>query len=114
MTTQRFPPGPRGTWFQGNLPEFRRDRLAFLTRCAREYGDVVGLRMGPRRIIVLMHPDAIEQVLVAQNHLFHKHFALRINPIVLGNGLLSSEGEFWLRQRRLSQPAFQRQRVMAY
>src|SRR5262249_16044459 len=57
---------------------------------------------------------AIEDVLVTQNHNFIKHFALRFNTIVLGKGLLTSEGDFWLRQRRLAQPAFQRQRILSY
>jgi len=110
----RRPPGPQGTWLGGNLPEFRRDRLDFLTRCARAFGDFVSLRFGPRRIILVSDPDAIEAILVAHNQNFIKHFALRLNPVVLGKGLLTSAGDFWLRQRRLMQPAFQRQRVAAF
>jgi cytochrome P450 len=96
------------------LPEFRRGRLDFLARCARAYGDFVSLRFGPRRIMLVLDPDAIEYVLVTGSRNFRKHFALRVNPIVLGNGLLGSEGDFWLRQRRLVQPAFHRQRIAAY
>jgi cytochrome P450 len=107
-------PGPKGSWFVGNLPEFRRDRLAFFAACAREYGDHVALRFGPRRILLLSDPAGIEDVLVTRNHNFIKHFALRFNSLVLGKGLLTSEGDFWLRQRRLAQPAFQRQRIASY
>src|SRR5262245_10918552 len=100
------PPGPKGNWLLGNVTEFRRDRLGFLERCAREYGDCVGLRLGPFKIMVVNHPDLVEDVLVTQNRRFIKHFALRMAKPTLGNGLLTSEGEFWRRQRRLAQPAF--------
>jgi cytochrome P450 len=109
------PPGPPPShrlW--GHLPEFRADRLRFLAGCAREYGDVVALRLGPARIWLLNHPDLVEDVLVNQNRIMRKHFALRSARPSLGNGLLTSEGEFWRRQRRLAQPAFARDRISAY
>jgi cytochrome P450 len=98
----------------GNLAQYKVDRLDFMARCARDYGDVVALRFGPRRIYLVSHPDDIETILVAQNHNYIKHFALRMTPLVLGKGLLTSEGDFWLRQRRLIQPAFSRQRILSY
>lgn len=111
---KRVPPGPRGHWFGGHLPELRKDRLSFFTRVAREYGDMVALRLVQRRVILVSHPSLIEEVLVAQSKHFRKHFALRLNPLLLGNGLLTSEGDFWLRQRRLVQPAFLRPRLAHY
>jgi cytochrome P450 len=108
------PPGPRGTWLGGSLAELRRDRLGFWARVARDYGDVVSLRIGSRPLWLVSHPDLIEEVLVTQARHFIKHFALRLNPLVLGKGLLTSEGDFWLRQRRLIQPAFQRGRLAAF
>ncbi len=108
------PPGPKGTLLGGNLAEYKTGRLAFLTRCARDYGDVAALRFGPRRIFLVSHPRDIETILVTENHNYIKHFALRMTPLVLGQGLLTSEGDFWLRQRRLIQPAFSRQRIASY
>ena len=108
------PPGPKGHWLTGNLREFRRDRLGFLTDCARTYGDVVAIRLGPAKIWVLNHPDLVEEVLVHKNRRFIKHFALRSARPSLGDGLLTSEGEFWRRQRRLAQPAFHRDRIASY
>src|SRR2546423_332111 len=108
------PPGPPGHWFSGNLPEFRLGRLEYLRQCARTYGDVVALRFANRRILLVSHPDLIEEVLVTQSRHFIKHFALRLNPLLLGKGLLTSEGDFWLRQRRLIQPVFVRSRIASY
>jgi len=111
---KKVPPGPKGHWLLGNLPGFRRDRLGFLTECAQTYGDVVSLRLATKRIIVVNHPDLIEEVLVTNNRHYIKHFALRMAKPTLGNGLLTSEGDFWRRQRRLSQPAFHRERIAAH
>jgi cytochrome P450 len=108
------PPSPHGNLLTGHLREFQRGRLAFMTRCARDYGDVTALRLGPRRVFLVNHPDPIEEVLVTKSRHFIKHFALRLNPMILGKGLLTSEGDFWLRQRRLIQPAFIRSRLAAY
>ena len=109
-----MPPGPRGHWLQGHLPEFRGDRLAFMARCVHEHGDVVGLRFGHRRVYLINHPDILEEILVTQSRHFIKNFALRTNPLVFGKGLLVSEGDFWLKQRRLIQPAFSRGRLAGY
>jgi cytochrome P450 len=98
----------------GHLRELRGDRLAFYARCLREYGDVVALRFVSRRVYLIGHPDLVESVLVTQARNFIKHFALRLNPWTLGRSLLTSEGDFWLRQRRLIQPAFQRQRIAGF
>ena len=70
--------------------------------------------MGPYRIFLVFHPDAIEELLVARNRDFIKSPGVRLLRPVLGDGLLLSEGDTWLRQRRLVQPAFHRQRVAAY
>ncbi len=111
---RKIAPGPKGHWLLGNLPGFRRDRLGFLTECAQTYGDVVALRFGPRRMLVVNHPDLVEEVLVTNNRHYIKHFALRMAKSTLGNGLLTSEGDFWRRQRRLAQPAFHRERIAAH
>jgi cytochrome P450 len=109
-----YPPGPPAPGPMGQIPELARDQLGLYTRAARQYGDFVPLRFGIRRAIFLNHPDLIEQVLVTQNAKFIKSMALRRSRRLLGNGLLTSEGDFWRRQRRLAQPAFHRQRIAAY
>ena len=108
------PRGPKGRFITGNLAEFRADRLAFFTRCAREYGDIVSLRLLGKPVLLLSRPDLIEQVLVHQSKNFVKHFGLRLYKPLLGNGLVTSEGDFWRRQRKLSAPAFQASRMAGY
>jgi cytochrome P450 len=96
------------------LKEFGRDRLGVLSRWARDYGDVVWARFGPRYLVFVNHPDLVEEVLVNQNRKFIKHYRLRDATRTLGQGLLVSEGEFWRGQRKLAQPAFHRERIAAY
>ena len=114
MTVKALPPGPRGHFLLGSGPDLARDQLGFYAACARDYGDVVPLRLGPRRGLLVYHPDAIDEVLVTRNRDFIKSPGVRLLSRVLGNGILLSEGGVWLRQRRLVQPAFHRQRVLAY
>jgi cytochrome P450 len=98
----------------GALPSLRSDILGFFEQCAREHGDAAYFRVGYRRSMLLSHPDDIERVLVTENRRFHKNYALRFLRPLLGNGLLLNEGQSWLRQRRLIQPAFARPRVESY
>ena len=108
------PPGPTGHPLAGNLFDYTRDHLGFLTRCAREYGDVVGLRFVNVPVYLLNHPDHVEYVLVQNHRNFIKSKGVRHSLGFLGDGLLTSEGSFWRRQRRLAQPAFHRERIDAY
>ncbi len=94
--------------------DFNRDPLSFLGRCARDYGEIVRLYFGGFPIFLLNHPKAIEAVLVKHNREFIKGRGLGRTRDLLGNGLLTSEGEFWRRQRRLAQPAFHSTRITAY
>ena len=106
--------GPRNR-FPGHLVyALRSDPLRFLTRTARTYGDFVPFRIGNLNMHLVADPDAIREVLVTKNDSFTKSPALRNAKVTLGEGLLTSEGDFHRRQRRLSQPAFHPQRVAAY
>ena len=109
-----YPPGPEPGFFDGLRSPLRRDPLAFMSRAARNYGDIVCLRFFHIRTFLLFHPDHIEDVLVNNARKFIKGRVLRANRHIFGNGLLTSEGDFWLRQRRMMQPAFHRARIANY
>ena len=107
------PPGPRGHWLLGSLPEFRSDLLGLLSEAAREHGDVARVRLGPMTsLLSLSHPDLIEEVLVTRESEFVKHrFFWRHVSRLFGDGLLTSSGELWRRQHALIAPAFRQQRL---
>jgi cytochrome P450 len=98
----------------GHLPAFKRDPLGFLTTCAREYGDVVPLRLINVHVLLFNDPAAVEEVLVDRNDIFVKPPVFRRNTAVLGRSLLASDGEAWRRQRKTAQPAFDRGHLAGY
>jgi len=95
------------------LPAVRRDPTAVFMRAARQFGDVVYFKIGPRRGYLLTNPADIRHVLQDNARNYHKSPLYDKLRVSLGNGLLTSEDEFWLRQRRIAQPAFHRQRIAA-
>jgi cytochrome P450 len=110
-----LPPGPKGSLIMGVMREFNRDTLGFITRC-RDYGDVVSSRFLWVHAYFLYNPSDIETLLTTNAKSYRKAESLR-SPFfhrLVGNGLVTSEGDFWRRQRRLAQPAFHRQRISAY
>jgi cytochrome P450 len=114
VTTPRRPPGPQGKLLKPNFLTFRRDPVSFMERITREYGDIVYFKLGPQDVYFLNHPDFIKDVLVTHHQGFIKGRALQRSKRLLGEGLLTSEGQFHRRQRRLAQPAFHRQRIASY
>lgn len=113
MSGTREAPGPKGHWFWGSLRERRNESLDFLLRMHREYGDVVQWRMGPvNRVLSLANPEHVKHVLVEHVGRYTKGVGAQRLSSMLGNGLLTSEGDFWKRQRRLAQPAFHRERLV--
>ncbi len=109
-----LPPGPAGKLLSGSLQSFSSDRLGFLLNMAKDYGPLASFRVGPRRIFLASRPDLIEQVLVTDSKGYIKHFGTRAFKPLLGNGLVTSEGAFWQRQRKLVQPFFLNTRVPTY
>jgi cytochrome P450 len=110
----RLPPGPRISPIASLTYRFSRDPLNFLSAVARTYGDLASCRMSGEVLFFVNHPRHIRDILVTDHRNFTKSRGLERAKLLLGNGLLTSEGALHLRQRRLMQPAFHRERIAAY
>jgi len=108
------PPGPEPHFLIGNFPLGSPDPLAVFSGWAREFGDIFYYRAGWIHVYFLNSPELIESVLVTNQQNFRKDRVIQNSRWFLGQGLLTSEGGEWLRQRRLSQPAFHRERLALY
>ena len=111
-----LPAGPRSLPLIGNLPRFARDPLGFFCRLSREYGDVARFSLGGgHKAVLVTHPDHIGQVLMETGKTFSKSYQKDFSTaVVFGNGLATSEGSFWRRQRKLAAPAFHSRRLNLY
>ncbi len=108
-------PGPRGHFLLGSLPAVRRDPIRMFLEGFERYGDVVRFRFGPVVAHLVSSPAGVNHVLAESNRTYGKQTrGFKNLRYVLGNGLLTSEGEFWRRQRRIAQPAFHRQRIAGF
>jgi cytochrome P450 len=108
------PPGPKNAPIIGNLRAFRSNPLKFLSAAAHQYGDLVYFKVVSQNLYLASHPDFVREILVTNQSNFVKSRALQRAKILLGEGLLTSEGQYHLRQRRLVQPAFHRERLASY
>lgn len=110
---QNSPPTVRADWIGGHFRSFRKNPTGFLQHLST-LGDVTTFRMGKIPAFLINHPDLIRDLLVTNHAKFIKGRALQRAKGLLGEGLLTSEGEFHLRQRRMIQPAFHRGRIANY
>jgi len=109
---RRVPPGPSGLAILGTLWKLSRDRLGLMTKAADTYGDAV--RLGPRwrSLYFFNHPDHAKHVLADNSANYHKGVGLAQAKRALGEGVLTSEGELWRKQRAVIQPVFQHKRIV--
>ena len=109
------PPGPGGYRLLASARRVQRDPLQFLTELTRTYGDIAFVRFLVWPVYVVNHPDFIKQVLQEHHRSYNKdNFDYRFLRPLLGEGLLTNDGASWLHQRRLIQPTFHRQRLVAF
>lgn len=113
MAKETLPPSVKSGIFGGHFLQFRRDPTGFFQRLAA-LGDVTSYTMGGQTGFFLNHPDLTRDLLITNNAKFIKGRALQRAKKLLGEGLLTSEGEAHLRQRRMIQPAFHREKIKAY
>ncbi len=109
-----YPPGPKSRSPLGHLFEFARNPLAFLVDVAAAYGDIAHFKIRKRDVYLLVHPEDVQEVLVTRQRHFVKNPGFQTIKKILGEGLLSSEGTFHLRQRRMIQPIFHKHKVANY
>src|SRR5689334_17930115 len=112
LSDQRLPPELETRGLLGHWSELRKNSMALFAKAVATHGDVVRLRVGRYYVILVRNPAYVKYVLQDQQ----KHFSKQTRGYavlrrLLGNGLVTSEGEFWLRQRRIAQPGFHKQRI---
>ena len=107
-------PGPRGPALLGVMADIWRDRLGMMTGVTEQYGDAVRFKLGPKSLYLLNHPDHAKHVLADNATNYHKGIGQAHAKKVLGDGLLTSEGELWKRQRKTLNPAFRRDRLSRF
>lgn len=99
----------------GLLPAMAKDPLDLFVRAHAEHGDVVSMRLATQRIVSLAHPEAWHQVLVTHRDRYAKRTrGYEKLKLFLGQGLVTSEGAHWRRQRRIAQPAFHRKHIATF
>lgn len=111
---QKIAPGPDGHPIVGSIPEFRKNPLEYLLQLRREYGDVVRIKAGPRVVHLVAHPDDILYVLGRNSNNYHKGTQYEKLELLLGKGLLTSEDDFWRRQRQMMNPYFHSRQLAAF
>ena len=110
----KTPAVQKGNWLMGNADDLKKDPLGFLAKSHKEHGDCIAMRIGTFPMLFITDPDLIHEILVTKASSFTKDMAVKRNPEFFGNGLLSSEGELWKRQRKLASPAFSPKRLEEY
>lgn len=114
-TSGRIAPGPRGRFLSGSIPEMRAGAPQFFLDLVKEYGSVVSFKLGPNQCILVTTPEAARHVLMDNAKNYSKATrGFKKLQIVMGQGLVTSDGAFWKRQRKMIQPAFHRKQIAKF
>src|SRR4051795_8646702 len=110
-----YPPGLQHNLLWQAARRFRpANPIVLFFHLAKEYGDISHYKLGPKHIIFLNHPEYIREVMVVQHSNFVKERTQRRAKLLLGEGMITADGQTHRKQRQVAQPSFHRQRVPAY
>jgi cytochrome P450 len=104
-------PGPRGLPVLGMMPEMVSDMLGLFTNTTREYGGIAQFKLLNKSYLLVTNPDYVKYILQDNYKNYIRGKSVETGRVLLGNGLPLIDGEFWLRERRMLQPAFHRERL---
>lgn len=108
---KKLPPTPKEHWLLGSAFYFVKDSIGFLQENCPKYDGIFRVTSRFEKVIIVYAPEYIKHVLQDNNRNYVKSFGYEVLKMLLGNGLLTSEGDFWMQQRRLIQPAFHKERL---
>jgi cytochrome P450 len=111
--TARPLPARKGHWFLKNSLDIKNDLIGFADENRKHYGEIFRADVLSHSLCFTTNPDHVKYILQENNRNYVKSFGYEILKVFLGNGLLTSEGDFWRKQRRLAQPAFHREKLAA-
>jgi len=111
QTSHKTIPGPRGLPILGVMPEMVSDMLGLFTKTAREFGGIAQFKLLNSTYFLITNPDYVKYILQDNYRNYIRGRSVETGRVLLGNGLPLIDGDFWLRERRLLQPAFHRERI---
>lgn len=116
-----LPPSAEGETFIGSARDFANDPLAFFEEYIPKYGELFQIKSiffrfisQFERVVIVSNPDMVKHIMQDNNRNYIKSFGYRVLKVLLGEGLLTSEGDFWRKQRKLIQPGFHRERLSSF
>ncbi|HIA05763.1 MAG TPA: cytochrome P450 [Flavobacteriales bacterium] len=111
---KNLPPSPPGHKLFGHITGFAKDPLNYMMKISREHGGILYSRVINYKIVLISKPEYVKYILQENNRNYTKTSGYKPLKLLLGKGLITSEGDLWLKQRRLFQPAFNRESIMNY
>src|SRR5688572_29961485 len=112
--TGKEPQGPQGHWLLGNKRQVQQDPIGFTARTAWEYAPVGSFTFVTRKLYITADADCVREIFLSSTENYCKGRYNETIKLLAGNGLITSEGSFWKRQRRLAQPGFHREKLQGF